>query len=77
MLEGYINDKPAWIADPTLSVIHIMKKKELEEMKAEDVQKIFAHWNIVVEDQFEPTLDFDENSLSTLAELNKTVTLHG
>lgn len=77
MLEGYIDDKPVWMAHPAFSAIRIMKRKELEEMTAEDVQKTFAHWNIVVEDQFEPTLDFNENGLTTLADLKKTVTLQG
>jgi hypothetical protein len=77
VLEGYIDDQLLWITDPALSEIRIMKKKELEEMDTEEVQKIFSHWHIVVEDQFEPTLNFDENSLRTLADLKKTVTLHG
>ena len=76
-MDSYINNKPAWIANYSHSVFGVMKEEELELMDKKEVQNIFHHWHIVVEDQFEPTLDFNKNGLRTLADLKKTVTLHG
>jgi hypothetical protein len=50
---------------------------EVEGMEEEGLQQIFRTQNVFVQDQFEPTLAFNERGLKTLADLNKTVTLQG
>jgi hypothetical protein len=73
----YINDQPAWIADPEHLTICVVSKSELEDMDEEVAQAISCRQNIVVQDQFQPKLAFDSNGLKTLADLNKVITLHG
>lgn len=65
------------MVDPDRSAICILSKDELDNMNEEDVQAIFRKQHIVVRDQFQPKMAFDEKGLKTLADLKKTVTLHG
>lgn len=41
------------------------------------IQEIFRKRHILVEDQFESKLNFNEEGLKTLAQLDKPVTLQG
>lgn len=77
MVKSYINDKPAWMVDRDNSVIRVLSREEVEHMDEKTFQDMFRRHNIVVRDQFHPTLSFDEKGLKTLAGLNKLVTLHG
>jgi hypothetical protein len=74
---GYEDDRPLWMACPAESVFHIMSKREFQCMSDKEIQLLFYRKHIVIVDQFEPTLDFDENGLKSLGDLFKTVTIHG
>jgi hypothetical protein len=65
------------MADPDHSTICVLSLQDVESMREEDLQDIFRMQHVVVPDQFRQTLNFDEDGLKTLAELNKTVTLQG
>ena len=77
VMKSYIDNKPAWMADPDQSAIRVVSKHEMDSMVEEDVQEIFRTQHIVVRDQFQPELAFDRKGLKTLADLKKIVTLHG
>ena len=77
VLESYIGDKPAWMVDYTLSTLKVVSRHEIEGMDEGDVQEMFRSHHVLVKDQFQPTLAFDENGLKTLADLRKPVTLQG
>jgi len=74
---GYKGDQPLWMACPEESVFAIMSKQELERMSDQETQALFRQKHVVIYDQFEPTLAFDENGLKTLGDLFKSVTIHG
>lgn len=76
-MKSHIGNKPAWLADPDQSVIRVLSKQELDGMEEEEIQEIFRKQHIVVRDQFQPELAFDEKGLKTLAGMKKIVTLHG
>ena len=77
VMKSHIDNKPAWIADPDQSAIHILSKHELGNMEEEDIQELFHMQHIVVCDQFQPELAFDKKGLKTLADLKKIVMVHG
>lgn len=74
---GYKDGQPLWMTSPKDSVFCILSKSEVDQKSAEEVQKILRGKHIMVYDQFEPTLRFDEEGLSTLGDLQKLVTIHG
>jgi hypothetical protein len=59
------------------SAFCILSKQEFENKSDEEIQQLFRRKHVVVHDQFEPTLSFDENGLRTLGDLYKPVTIHG
>ena len=65
------------MVNPARSSIRILSRQDVEGMGEDDLQDIFRTQHVVVPDQFRQTLEFDEEGLKSLAELNKTVTLHG
>ena len=73
---GYKDGRPLWMASPEDSIFCILSKSEVDQKSAEELQKILRSKHIVVHDQFEPTLRFDEEGLSTLGDLQKLVTIH-
>ena len=74
---GYKADQPLWMAYPAESAFCIMSKWEFQNMGEHEVQALFRQKHVVIHDQFEPTLAFDENGLKTLGDLFKTMTIHG
>lgn len=74
---GYKDGRPLWKACPSESAFRIMSKQEFQRMKDQEIQALFRRKHVVVYDQFEPTLAFDENGLKTLGDLFKSVTIHG
>jgi hypothetical protein len=65
------------MASPDKSVFCIVSKQEVEGKSDREIQAIFRGKHIIIYDQFEPTLSFDEKGLSTLGDLYKSVTIHG
>jgi ribosomal protein RSM22 (predicted rRNA methylase) len=65
------------MTSPEDSIFCILSKSEVDQKSAEELQNILRRKHIVVHDQFEPTLRFDEQGLSTLGDLQKLVTIHG
>jgi len=74
---GYQAGLPLWMASPEESVFCILSQQEFKSKSADEIQAIFRRKHIVVYDQFEPTLAFDEKGLRTLGDLYKSVTIHG
>jgi len=69
-------------AKPNLSTVGkvyaiVMSKQEFESKSDQEVQDLFKRKHIVVHDQFEPTLSFDEKGLRTLGNLHRPVTIQG
>jgi hypothetical protein len=77
VITGYKDNQPLWMACPEESVFCIMSKQEFQRMSDQEVQALFRRKHVVIHNQFEPTLAFDENSLKTLGDLFKPVTIHG
>jgi hypothetical protein len=77
VVASYIDGQPAWLVDPEHSAIRVLSRQEIETMEAGDVQDLFRMHHVVIRDQFQPTLAFDENGLKTLADLKKPITLQG
>ena len=77
VVSGYKEHRPLWMASPDESVFCIVSKKEIEDKSDQEIQELFKGKHVVIPDQFEPTLSFDENGLKTLGDLNKPVTIHG
>jgi hypothetical protein len=65
------------MGDSERSAIRVLSRQDIEAMDEGEVQDIFRKQHVVVQDQFKPTLAFDEKGLKTLADLKKTVTLQG
>ena len=74
---GYQDGQPLWMVCLQESVFCILSKQEFESKSGDEIQGIFRRKHIVVYDQFQPTLAFDEKGLKTLGDLNKSVTIHG
>ena len=49
----------------------------MDGLSDDDVQSIFRTKHIIVKNQFQPHLCFDEKGLKSLADLKKIVTMHG
>jgi hypothetical protein len=77
VMAGYKDGRPLWMACPEESAFCILSKQELESKTDQEIQAIFRRKHVVIHDQFEPTLGFDERGLKTLGDLYKTVTIHG
>jgi hypothetical protein len=77
VITGYKDGRPLWIACPEESAFCILSKQELENKSEQEIQEIFRRKHVVIHDQFEPTLAFDENGLKTLGDLYKSVTIQG
>jgi hypothetical protein len=77
VIAGYKDGRPLWMACPDESAFCILSKQELESKSNEEIQGLFWRKHVVIHDQFEPTLTFDENGLKTLGDLHKSVTIHG
>jgi hypothetical protein len=73
----YKDHRPSWMASIEQSAFCILSKQEFENKSDEEIQQLFRRKHVVVHDQFEPTLSFDENGLRTLGDLYKPVTIHG
>lgn len=65
------------MVDSEHSAIRVLSRQDIEDMDEEEVQDIFRKQHVLVQDQFKPRLAFDEKGLSTLADLEKPVTLQG
>jgi hypothetical protein len=77
VVAGYKDKRPLWISSPDESIFCIISKRDVENKSDEEIQEVFRGKHIVVYDQFEPTLRFDEKGLRTLGDLHKPVTIHG
>lgn len=66
-----------WMEDHKHSSIHILSKETMDGLSDDDVQSIFRTKHVVVKNQFQPRLRFDEKGLKSLADLKKIVTVHG
>jgi hypothetical protein len=77
VIAGYKDGRPLWMACPEESAFCILSKQELENKSDQEIQAIFRRKHVVIHDQFEPTLAFDEKGLKTLGDLYKSVTIHG
>jgi hypothetical protein len=49
----------------------------MDGLSDDDVQSIFHIKHVIVTNQFQPCLHFDEKDLKSLADLKKIVTVHG
>ena len=65
------------MVDSEHSAIRVLSRQDIEDMDEEEVQDIFCKQHVLVQDQFKPRLALDEKGLSTLADLEKQVTLQG
>ena len=74
---GYQDGQPLWMGCPQESVFCILSKQEFESKSGDEIQAIFRRKHIVIYDQFQPTIAFDEKGLKTLGDLHKSVTIHG
>lgn len=77
VIAGYKDGRPLWMACPEESAFCILSKQELENKSDQEIQAIFRQKHVVIHDQFEPTLAFDEQGLKTLGDLYKSVTIQG
>jgi hypothetical protein len=77
VVAGYKDHRPLWVGSPDQSVFCVISKGEFENKSEMEIQELLKERHIVVLDQFEPTLEFDERGLSTLGDLYKSVTIHG
>jgi hypothetical protein len=77
VIAGYKDHRPSWMASIEQSAFCILSKREFENKSDEEIQQLFRRKHVVVHDQFEPTLSFDENGLRTLGDLYKPVTIQG
>lgn len=77
VIAGYKDGRPLWMACPEESAFCILSKQEFESKGDQEIQRIFCRKHVVIHDQFEPTLAFDEKGLKTLGDLHKSVTIHG
>ena len=73
----YVEGNPIWRVDPPKSSICVLSRKEIAAMDEDSIQAVFQTQHILVRNQFQPTLAFDEDGLGTLAHLDKPVTLQG
>jgi hypothetical protein len=71
--------RPLWVDRHKDSAFFITHRQAMKKMDDRSVQNILKTQNIVVVDQFkEKNLkSFDEDGLSSLGLLNKTMTMHG
>jgi hypothetical protein len=76
-MKSYIDGKPAWMVEPEHSAIRILSRQDVETMEEGAIQELFRKHHILVQDQFQSKLGFDEKGLKTLAKLDKAVTLQG
>ena len=76
-MKSYIDGKPTWMADPEHSTICVLSRQDIETMGEGVIQEIFHKKHIIIKDQFQPKLGFNEEGLQTLAQLDKPVTLQG
>jgi hypothetical protein len=65
------------MADPEHSTLCVLSRQEMESMGDGVIQEIFGKKHIIVKDQFQPKLGFNQEGLKTLAQLDKPVTLQG
>jgi hypothetical protein len=77
VVAGYKDDQPLWMTCPEESVFCVISKQELESKSDQDVQELFHRKHVVIHDQFQPMLAFDQKGLETLGDLYKSVTIHG
>jgi hypothetical protein len=77
VMEGLKNHCPLWMVSPDESAFRVFSRKELDGKSDQEIQEIFRSQHIIVYDQFEPTLKFDEEGLKTLGDLDRVVTIHG
>jgi hypothetical protein len=71
--------RPLWVDHHKDSTFFITHRQAMKKMDDQSVQNILKTQNIVIVDQFkEKNLKlFDEEGLSSLGLLNKTMTMHG
>jgi len=74
---GYEDPWPLWMSNLDGSIFHITSRQEMEGKSDQEIQEMFWEQNVVIYDQFQPMLGFDEHGLSTLGDLLKPVTIHG
>ena len=74
---GYEDRRPLWMSNPDGSIFRVTSRQEMEGKSDQEIQEMFREQNVVIYDQFQPTLGFDERGLSTLGDLLKPVTIHG
>lgn len=74
---GYKDGRPLWMACPAESAFNVISKREIQHMSDQAIQALFRRKHIVIHDEFQPTLAFDENGLKTLGDMFKSVTIHG
>ena len=74
-----VEKRPLWVDRRKDSAFFITDRRAMKEMDDRSVQNILKKWNIVVVDQCkEKNLkSFDEEGLSSLGLLNKTLTVQG
>ena len=65
------------MSSPEQSAFCIISKQELQSNSDQEIQAICCAKHVVVHDQFELTLNFDEKGLKTLEDMYKSVTIHG
>jgi hypothetical protein len=70
---------PAWLTSPITSCLRILSREEFDDMSAQDVQHILSEQHIYVkpaEDMYHDQ-GFIPTTLSTLADLDKPIVVHG
>lgn len=75
--KSFVDGSPAWFVDRASSSIYTTYAEEMDLLTDEEVQDIFRTKHIFVANQFVPEMEFNEHGLSTLADLDKPVTIHG
>ena len=77
VLTCYRDEQPLWMTSPEESVFRVLSKREFEQKSDQEVQDLFRKQHIVVQDQSELKMKFDEGGLQTLGDLFRPVTIQG
>jgi hypothetical protein len=76
---SYVDGGPLWKTRPQDSSIHLLSTLEMESKSEKEVQDILRHQHIYIHPSpsFKPSYGFDAEGMSTVAELDKSIILHG